>query len=171
MLFGHSSQGDSQYVPYVIGMSREIGDNAATIFAAGFYKALAADRPIPEAHNYGCAELLLQGIQENLTPVLLTQDQYNRLEPINCDEEDDLRSLNSDVRVGLRFTNNTAGTVKAYWIDYDGKRQHYFDIRPNETVNQVTYVTHPWVITKADGEHTCIGVFLPNREDAVIIVD
>lgn len=70
---------------------------------------------------------------------------------MSCDNEDDLCSLGSDVRVGLRVANNTAGTVKAYWIDYDGKRQHRFDVRANETVNHVIYVTHPWVITRADG--------------------
>lgn len=57
----------SRHVPYVIGMSKEISDDAATIFSVGFYKALGADRPIPEAHNYGCAELLLQGTQESYT--------------------------------------------------------------------------------------------------------
>lgn len=161
----------SRHVPYVIGMSREIGDDAATIFSVGFYKALDAGRPIPEAYNYGCAELLLQGTQEDLTPQLLTRDQFNRLEPMNCDQEDDLRSLDSDIRVGLRVTNNTLGTVKAYWLDYEGRRQHRFDVRANETVHHTTYVTHPWVITKPDGGRTCIGVFLPNNEDGVIILD
>lgn len=159
----------SRYIPYVIGMSKEIDDNAAMAFSVGFYKALGADRPISEAHNYGCAELLLHGIQEHLTPVLLTRDHFNRLKSTSCDKEGDLHSLNSDIQVQLRVKNNMTATVKVYWLDYEGKRQHYFDVRGSEMAELTTYVTHPWVITKAD--HTCLGIFLPNKLDGIIILD
>lgn len=161
----------SQHIPYVIGMSKEIGDRAAITFSVGFYKALAAERSIPEAHNFGCAELLLQGIQEHLTPILLTQAQFNQLQARGCDEEDSLRSVNGNVRTSIRFINKTDSTVKVYWIDYQGKRQHYFDLRANETHDQVTYVTHPWIVTKAGDKRSCLGIFLPNKENGVVILD
>lgn len=61
----------AQHIPYVIGMSQEIGDKAAIIFSVGFYKALGAGRTIEQAYQFGCIEIQLQGISEHLTPVLL----------------------------------------------------------------------------------------------------
>jgi len=161
----------SQHIPYVVGMTQEIGDRAAIAFSVGFYKALAANRPIPEAHNFGCAELLLQGIQENLTPILRTQAEFNRLEPLSCDEEDNLRSMGREISTSIQVVNKKASTVKVYWLDYQGKRQHRFDVRPNETVNHTTFVSHPFVVTLGDGRVSCLGIFLPREEAGIIILE
>jgi hypothetical protein len=59
-----------KYVEYVAGMSQAIGDKAAIAFAVGFYQALGAGRGIEEAYKLGCVQIRLQGIPENLTPVL-----------------------------------------------------------------------------------------------------
>ncbi|MGD1872411.1 MAG: CHAT domain-containing protein [Mastigocoleus sp.] len=66
----------AQHIPYVIGMNDEIGDKAAIAFAVGFYKALAANRGIEEAYNFGCVEIQLQGIPEHLKPVLYVKKNY-----------------------------------------------------------------------------------------------
>lgn len=63
----------SQHIPYVIGMNQDIGDKAAIAFAVGFYDALGSGRPIEFAYKLGCAAIRLEGIAENLTPVLLKQ--------------------------------------------------------------------------------------------------
>jgi len=63
----------AQYIPYVIGMNQEIGDKAAIAFAIGFYDALGAGRPIEFAYKLGCSAIRMEGIAENLTPVLLKQ--------------------------------------------------------------------------------------------------
>lgn len=60
----------AQYIPFVIGMNDAIGDEAAIAFAVGFYKALAANRSIEEAYEFGCVEIQLQGIPEHLKPVI-----------------------------------------------------------------------------------------------------
>ncbi|WP_256091070.1 CHAT domain-containing protein [Nostoc sp. KVJ20] len=60
----------AQHISFVIGMNKEIGDQAAIAFAVGFYKALAARRTIDQAYKFGCVEIRLQGISEHLTPVL-----------------------------------------------------------------------------------------------------
>ncbi|NEQ29519.1 MAG: CHAT domain-containing protein [Leptolyngbya sp. SIO4C5] len=60
----------ARHIPYVIGMGREIGDEAAIIFSVGFYKALGANRTVEQAYKAGCVEIRLEGIQEYLTPVL-----------------------------------------------------------------------------------------------------
>lgn len=63
----------AQHIPYVIGMNQAIGDKAAIAFAIGFYDALGAGRPVEFAYKLGCAAIRLEGIAENLTPVLLKQ--------------------------------------------------------------------------------------------------
>lgn len=60
----------AQHINYVIGMRKAIGDPAAIEFAAGFYNALGAGRPVEFAHKFGCAAIRLAGISEQLTPVL-----------------------------------------------------------------------------------------------------
>ncbi|MGD1853683.1 MAG: CHAT domain-containing protein [Leptolyngbyaceae cyanobacterium] len=59
------------HIPYVIGMNQAIDDRAAIAFAVGFYDALGAGRDIEFAYKLGCAALGLEGIAEDLTPVLL----------------------------------------------------------------------------------------------------
>ena len=60
-----------QYIPYVIGMNQAIGDIAARKFAEGFYKAIWDDRSIEDAFASGVNAIALEGIPEELTPVLL----------------------------------------------------------------------------------------------------
>ena len=60
----------SQYIPYVIGMNKAIGDKAAIEFVVGFYKALAAGESIDFAYKLGCNAITMAGIPENLTPIL-----------------------------------------------------------------------------------------------------
>ncbi|WP_354636412.1 AAA-like domain-containing protein [Planktothricoides raciborskii] len=59
-----------QYIDYVIGMDREIGDRAAIKFAVGFYDAIAAGRSIEDAYEFGCSAIALEGLSEALAPVL-----------------------------------------------------------------------------------------------------
>jgi len=60
----------AQYVNYVIGMKKAIGDKAAIEFAVGFYDALGAGRSVEFAHKLGCAAIRLAGVPEQLTPIL-----------------------------------------------------------------------------------------------------
>ncbi len=60
----------AQHIPYVIGMSRAIGDRAAIEFAVGFYDALGAGRSIEFAYDLACSAIQMAGIPEHLTPVL-----------------------------------------------------------------------------------------------------
>ena len=56
-----------------IGMNRAIGDNAAITFAASFYRAIGFGRSVKDAFEQGKVALLLEGIGEEQTPELLTQ--------------------------------------------------------------------------------------------------
>lgn len=62
-----------QYIPYVIGMSDDIGDDAALNFTSGFYAALASDRTYNDAFEIGRNAINLKDIPESLVPVLKAQ--------------------------------------------------------------------------------------------------
>lgn len=60
----------AEHINYVVGMNDEIGDDAAIKFAVGFYDELGAGWSYEDAYNGGCDAIALQGISEELTPVL-----------------------------------------------------------------------------------------------------
>src|SRR4051794_24312972 len=62
----------AETIDCTVGMSRAIGDAAAIVFAASFYRALGFGRSVREAFELGKAALLLEGIPEDKTPELLT---------------------------------------------------------------------------------------------------
>ena len=60
-----------EVIDCAIGMKRAIGDKAAITFAASLYRAVGFGRSMQEAFDQGVASLLLEGIPEEHTPVLL----------------------------------------------------------------------------------------------------
>jgi hypothetical protein len=56
-----------------VGMSQAIGDEAAIVFAAAFYRKLGFGDSVQAAFDEGCVALMLQGIPEEKTPVLLVR--------------------------------------------------------------------------------------------------
>lgn len=66
----------NRHIPYVIGMSKEIGDQAAIEFAVGFFDGLGAGRSFEDAFRLGCNAIHLQGISEHLTPILHQKPEH-----------------------------------------------------------------------------------------------
>jgi hypothetical protein len=83
------------------------------------------------------------------------------LKPESCISEARLRSTSSLFSTNVQFINRKPFRVKVYWIDFAGKRQHYFDLEPNEVRWQQTYTTHPWVITDSGDNQPCLNYYLP----------
>jgi hypothetical protein len=71
----------AQYIPYVVGMNKAIGDRAAIEFAVGFYSALGAGYSYEFAHRMGCVAIQLEGIPEHLTPQLLGKGREGLMPP------------------------------------------------------------------------------------------
>jgi class 3 adenylate cyclase len=71
-----------QHIPYVIGMNQAIGDTAARKFAEGFYRAIWDDRLIEDAFASGVNAIALEGIPEELTPVLLKRSRNSNTQPL-----------------------------------------------------------------------------------------
>ncbi len=63
-----------KYVEVAIGMNTAIGDDAARIFAAYFYSAIGFGLSVQKAFEQAKAALMLEGIKEEDTPELFTQE-------------------------------------------------------------------------------------------------
>lgn len=66
----------AEKIDCVVGMSIQIGDEAAICFATSFYQALGYGRDVQSAFDLGCNEILLRGLGEEATP---------RLHAVRCD--------------------------------------------------------------------------------------
>jgi hypothetical protein len=60
-----------------IGMNESIGDKAAIVFAASFYRAIGFGRSVKEAFDQGIAALLLEDIPEENNPELVVKEGVN----------------------------------------------------------------------------------------------
>lgn len=60
----------AEVIDCVVGMSKEVGDDAAIIFAASFYSAICSGRSVQQAFDLGKTAILLHGIAEAETPKL-----------------------------------------------------------------------------------------------------
>ena len=65
----------ARHIDSVIGMNKEIGDQAAIAFSVGFYQALGGGRSVEDAYKLGCVQIRLQGIPEHLTPELIKKEK------------------------------------------------------------------------------------------------
>ncbi len=85
-----------------------------------------------------------------------------------CEEEADTRSRASDTQTEIAFINNLDTGVSIYWINFAGSREIYRRLAPNDRVDLVTFLTHPWVIT--DDAGSCIGLVLPRRDPTTVVL-
>jgi hypothetical protein len=65
----------AEVIDCAIGMNTEIGDVAAIVFAAAFYRALGFNRSVQEAFELGQNALMMQGIPEEQTPELFCRSK------------------------------------------------------------------------------------------------
>ncbi|MEY4926514.1 MAG: hypothetical protein RI894_950 [Bacteroidota bacterium] len=99
----------SQYVPYVIGMSDAMPDEAATRFSVGFYKAIAAGKTVEFAFNLGVNAIKLEGLGFEQLPKLLKTSENLVL----------LQALSATINTENTPTLDEA-TVKRKWWLYGG---------------------------------------------------
>jgi hypothetical protein len=95
---------------------------------------------------------------------------FKKLSPLaNCDEKE-LRSIEGSISTFIRFDNYRTEDVFLYWLNYEGARVYYAKVQAGRSHLQQTYVTHPWVVTKADassGMATCLAIFEPAGDPGV----
>ena len=91
-----------------------------------------------------------------------------QLAPISCSQERRVKAQGLDVAATIEFVNQRSASVLVYWLDYDGARQKYYDLPAGQTYEQGTYVTHPWLITDANG--TCLSIYVASAGAAAATV-
>jgi von Hippel-Lindau disease tumor supressor len=75
-----------------------------------------------------------------------------------CSVESQLRSTSGATAVPVEFVNTSSQTRRLYWLDYAGRRVYYAQLGTGQSINQTTYVTHPWVITT--GNDVCLAIYV-----------
>ncbi|BAY32115.1 hypothetical protein NIES2107_40010 [Nostoc carneum NIES-2107] len=111
----------ANHIPFVIGMNQAIGDKAAIAFAVGFYKALGANYSVEKAYRFGCVEIQLQDIPENLTPVLLCKKKSQatwsivlEADGLNDEQKEEILKLLSKITkdATLKLRRIEVGSIK-----------------------------------------------------------
>jgi len=97
---------------------------------------------------------------------LLSSPGLVRAEKKHEAEEKGVKSLNSDLSTSIAFTNKSGKTIKVYWLDFEGNRKLYQTLDDDESCEQQTYVSHPWVIT--DKNDDAWYVFYPDAQPRTI---
>ena len=68
------AQGIANHIRYVVAMRQEVGDEAAIEYSRGFYSAIASDEPYDIAHEYGRNAIQIEGLGEEMTPIIKKKD-------------------------------------------------------------------------------------------------
>lgn len=87
----------------------------------------------------------------------------------NCGLEGAVSSMNSARLIEFRLTNETAGALDVYWLDYDGGRVRYGTVAPGETVDRPTYETQPWLLADPETGDCVYLVSDPQDGDGVVV--
>lgn len=52
------------------------------------------------------------------------------------------------------FINWRSGSVKYFWVDFDGREKFYFEIPPGGQKISSSFVNHIWIAKDADSDKT-----------------
>jgi uncharacterized protein (TIGR03067 family) len=69
----------------------------------------------------------------------------------------------------IAFQNNSSSVRKVYWIDKKGERQLFRELKPGESYEQGTFLSHPWVVTDADGN--ALGIYYPDGQKRTVTLE
>jgi len=95
-------------------------------------------------------------------------DGHPVLRPLPPSVADNLISFNGGSSTYVNFINRLTAPIKVYWVDHEGKRIHYADVKPGESYRQQTYVGHPWEVVTADGVKSN---YLPTVAESDVILE
>jgi hypothetical protein len=84
------------------------------------------------------------------------------LTPLSPTLEGSLKSIVGDTQTSIRFVNLSSGVRNIIWLDYNGQRVFYNSLQPGQSYIQETFLTHPWLITTAQGQG--LAIYLPISE-------
>ncbi len=80
-----------------------------------------------------------------------------------------VKSTSWTPRLSVVVENTRSDVLQWYWINYQGLPVCYAIIQPRTSIRQLTYGTHPWLIT--DAQQRNIALFIPYAANTRIIVE
>lgn len=83
-----------------------------------------------------------------------------------CSDEAKLRSIGDTDETIILFSNVTDHVQRVSWLNYQGQRVPYAVLEPNQFYGQLTFISHPWIITNDSGQCETIYLPLPRRISA-----
>jgi len=85
-----------------------------------------------------------------------------------CSAEHKLKSKPNGNTTTVTFQNNSASTVKIYWLDLTGQRVYYKSLAAGEGYQQGTYKSHVWVVT--DSGDTCLSIWVATKKPGTVTI-
>lgn len=102
-------------------------------------------------------EFLPPGLREPEKP------EFGGVTACSIDSESDL--------VNINFTNDSSEAVDIFWINFGcGEEQYFNDVPVGASVNQSTFVTHPWIVRNA-ATGDPLYCFVATTNEAILITD
>jgi hypothetical protein len=86
-----------------------------------------------------------------------------------CPQEGHIKSPSSYNAATVTFDNQTAADLKVYWLDFNGARKFYSNLKAHSKYDQATWVGHVWVV--ADGSDQCLKLESANAVEQTLIIN
>ena len=96
-------------------------------------------------------------------------EEYNAKAQVTVSVPEGLKSTGSNTKVQLNIRNNRDKKVQFWWVNYNGNAVLYGEVQPKRAIKQLTYGTHPWLITEESGD--LISVIVPHTSNMEITVE
>lgn len=82
-----------------------------------------------------------------------------------CEILNDIKSTKGDSPIQVTFKNSRADVIQMYWINYQGVEEKKATISAGDSWTVNTFLTHPWVVRKSNGD--CLEIH--NNESKFIV--
>lgn len=92
-----------------------------------------------------------------------------KIVPGPASDEGRLRSAATDRLLGAILHNRTAGTMKVYWLDFDGRRKFFDILHPGSVQSLATFAGHSWLLT--DEQDRGLFTFVMGEKPATLVFD
>jgi len=100
----------------------------------------------PAATTSPVANVTVAPDQLNMPTYSPIQITGNEPTESGCPQEGHIKSPSSFNKATVTFDNQTAGDLKVYWLDFNGKRKFYSNLKAHTKYDQATWIGHVWVV-------------------------
>ncbi len=122
----------AEYIPYVIGTSREILDQVAHYFSIGFYKGIAEEQPIETCYEWGYVSI--KSNLENAEVVTSIDEINNKSRKLEVIDDETFESTVEPLEIILKhnkslesqLASNVSPQLEQEFIE-EGRRKRYKD--------------------------------------------